>query len=143
MISAENFPTELAGLPAVHPVVTGPEAIQQLSELHGKDIGKVVNGYIAMYEQGDRQITLWISVSATEADADELLQIMNAKMPTTNVFTNQKTIEMNGKTYNYVSGMGMDNYYFAQGSRNYWVATNDPDSMGILEKVVETFIGGH
>ncbi|MHB1125826.1 MAG: hypothetical protein ACYC2T_02560 [Bacillota bacterium] len=142
-LSAEHFPTELVGMPAVHQVVTGEEAIQQLGELHGKDINKIVNGYIAMYEQGDRQITLWISQSATEEDANELFGIMDAKMPSSKVFTNYETVELNGNTYKYVSGIGMDNYYFVHGNDNYWVAIKDPDSMSVLEKVVETFIGGH
>ncbi|HEX3032099.1 MAG TPA: hypothetical protein VHS59_07640 [Bacillota bacterium] len=120
------LPEQISGLPLTA-LVSGPEAVSDISRMHGKGIA-VVEGYIARYTGGDREITLWVSVSASEAEAAALFRVMDAKMPASRVFTQRKVIKLDNKEVISVQGMGLSHFYWLQGKYNYWLATNDPAS---------------
>ncbi|GAW93744.1 hypothetical protein [Calderihabitans maritimus] len=136
-LNEDSFPQALAGMPLVH-LVTGEQAIAQISKLHGTNI-PIENGYIAMYRSEDRQAVLWISESATSEEAEELLKIMDEKMPGSSAFSNYTVKVIDGKTYYYVTGIGMHNYYYLKGNRVYWLGTNVEPAEDILKEAVKLF----
>ncbi len=135
-LTEEEFPKELAELPLNH-IITGDQAKAQISQLHGTDID-ITEGLVAMFGAPDdnRQIMMWISESSTKEDATKLLDIMNEKMLNNKVFSNFQEKELDGLTYYYVSGIGLDNYYYQKDKRLYWIGINDPNSEAILQQII-------
>lgn len=131
------IPEELAGLKLQHQM-SGEEAVQDISKLHGTNI-EVVNGYIAQYSDGRREAFLWISESKDEADAKMLLEAMDAKMPRSPVFGNHRTEEKGGRTYHYVDGAGMQNYYWQQDHLVVWIGVKggEEDTKAVLAATIE------
>ena len=136
-LTEEEFPKELAELPLAH-IITGDEAKTQISQLHGTDI-EITEGLVAMFgAPGDnRQMMMWISESATKEDATKLLDIMNEKMLSNKVFSNFQEKDLDGLTYYYVSGIGLDNYYYQKDKRLYWIGINDSNSEAILQQIID------
>lgn len=119
-------------------LVSGPEAMKQISKLHGTEIA-IKEGYIAIYENQSAQMILWISESAKEEEATMLLDIMDKKMPNSQVFKNYAKKEIDGNLVYYVFGMDMDNYYYQKGAKLYWVALNYPDKDYLIKKIHSKF----
>lgn len=133
----EMVPRELAGLKLQHEM-SGEEAVQDISKLHGTNI-EVVNGYIAQYSDGRREAILWISESKDEADAKLLLEAMDTKMPQSPVFGNHRKEERDGRTYHYVDGAGMQNYYWQQDHIVVWIGVKgtQEDTKTVLEATIK------
>ncbi len=138
-LTEEDFPKQLAGLPLVK-LSTGPDAVKSISRLHGTGID-VVRGIVAMYgsHDGSRQLMVWVSESRSKAEATKLLNIMDEKMPNSNAFSNYQVKILDGRTYYYVSGIGLDNYYYQKGKRLYWVAIKDNNPEATLLSIVDKF----
>ncbi len=113
-------PSRLGELSLTGPVVTGEEAKSQLDRLHGTGIA-IDDGFIASYGGGIQQAILWVSLSGTEGEAFQLLDIMDAKMPASRVFTGRRELRINGRPVFFVVGAGMDNYYWQQGKMVVWL----------------------
>lgn len=139
-LKAENFPHTLAGLELTGAPLTGPAAAEEISKLHGTDI-PVQNAYLAQYGKGEQKVFIWIAEGATVEEAGKLLLAMDQKMPTNKVFTDYRQVQGGGDTFYYVRGLGMDNYYFQDGRRVYWVAlANIPgDSFALVQQIRRTF----
>lgn len=136
-------PRELAGLELQHEM-SGEEAIQDISKLHGTDI-EVVNGYIAQYGDAAKEAVLWIAQARDENDAKGLLQAMDVKIPQSKVFGNRRVEEKNGGTYYYVDGAGMRNYYWQQGNLVVWIGVKDTsaDMEAVLAATVKALKQEH
>ncbi|MBO8168597.1 MAG: hypothetical protein H0Z35_05320 [Thermoanaerobacteraceae bacterium] len=136
-LSEEEFPKELAGMSLIK-LVTGEEAKRNISQLHGVEI-EVDKGLIAMFgaENGSRHMVIWVTESSNKAEATKLLQIMDEKMPDSKAFSNYQVKLLNGHTYYYVSGIGLDNYYYQKGRRLYWVGIKDKDPEQTLLSIVD------
>ncbi|WP_366923594.1 hypothetical protein MFMK1_000497 [Metallumcola ferriviriculae] len=138
-LNAEEFPAELAGMPRVE-LSVGPDAVKNISGLHGTDI-EIVEGLVAIYSTAkeDRQMIVWVSESRNKQEATKLLTIMDNMMPNSSAFSNYQVKILNGRTYYYVTGIGMDNYYYQKGKRLYWVAIKDKDPETVLLNIVDRF----
>ncbi|AVX20275.1 MULTISPECIES: hypothetical protein [Carboxydocella] len=132
---AELVPPQLAWLPRVK-LVSGPPAIQQIAMMHGKPL-QLAEGYIAIYQSGDSEIMLWLSVSNNEEEALKLFQQMDEKMPASQVFTGRQELKIKGQQVIRVEGMGQEHYYWVQGKYNYWVAANGVAGRQAVEELVE------
>lgn len=128
-------PEKIASLPKTQ-VVSGIEAIKQISRLHGKPI-VITQGYIAQYAAEGREITLWVSVSPSNQEGEELFRVMDEKMPNSKVFTNREVVKVKNKDVIKVLGMGQKHYYWVNGKYNYWVAINGMDAAPVLEEVMK------
>jgi hypothetical protein len=63
---------------------------------------------------------------------------MDDKMPSSKVFRNLMRMKTDGLDVAYVTGMGMDNYYFLDGKGNYWLAATGKDTVLLLKKLTKT-----
>lgn len=131
---AAAIPETLGGVSRTQ-LVTGPEAIRQISGMHGKGI-VFSEGYIATYEGGGKSLTLWISVSPSEESGKSLFEQMDAKMPQSKVFTNRQELDIKGEKVIKVLGMGQEHYYWLKGEKNYWVAVGGTDAIPVVEEVM-------
>jgi hypothetical protein len=115
---------------------SGEDAIKEIKRLHPKNFG-IIDGYVGEYtDLKGSKIQVWISVSESEEKAEELLYLMNENMANSNIFSNQRVEDINGKTVHRVDGMGMDHYYYNQGGMVVWIASD----YGVPKEVLEAFI---
>lgn len=135
-----SFPETIQGL-KLGEVVTGPQAMAMISQLHGTDI-KIKEGYIAVYGEEKSQITIWVSESNTRKEAEELFKIMDVKIKAAAdspkaPFTDRRVMTKEGKKVIAVKGMGMENYYYKSGTLVYWIAAGGVDPVKTLEETLE------
>ncbi len=136
-LSESSFPQTLAGM-SLAQVNTGEQAMVMISKLHGKDI-TIKQGFIAQYMSGSSQMTIWVSESNTEAEAVEMMRVMDEKMPASQVFKGRKEITAENQKVIYVTGMGQDHYYWQIGTEVYWIAVGGADSLQVLKDVIRSF----
>lgn len=141
-LTESSFPKTLQGLPLVQ-VVSGPQAMGMISELHGSSIA-IKQGYIAQYQGAQGQIMIWISESNNSSEAAQLFQIMDQKISQPSgksgqpPFTNRSELKIDGYKVIAVQGMGMENYYYQSGTKVFWVAAAGVNPMKTLEEVMKT-----
>lgn len=129
------IPESLGGVPRTQ-FMSGPEAIRQISGMHGTGIA-ISEGYIAMYEGGGKSLTLWVSISPSEGEAKELFEKMDTKMPGSRVFTDRQELTVKGQRVIKVLGMGQEHYYWLKGDKNYWVAVGGTDAVPVVEEIID------
>ncbi len=130
------FPTQLNGLPRTS-YVTGPEAVAEVSKLHGKDI-RVASAEIAAYGSGKEKVMIWVTVSASKSEAQALLGQMLARMEQSSAFSKPELLSIKNKAYFSTTGNGSHNYFYLRGTRIYWVSLQVPVDkiMGVMSFVV-------
>lgn len=129
-----SVPEKIAALTRTE-FISGPEAIQQIAMMHGKNI-TLYDGHIAIYKSGSSEVTLWISVSPSRAEGEGLFQLMDEKMPASEVFKNRQEVEIRSRKVVKVDGMGQEHYYWVSGEYNYWVAVAGTDGKTIVEDLM-------
>ena len=135
------FPQEIMGMKLAN-LISGEQAKQSVSGLHGLDI-KLKEAYIATYqdEKGSSAI-VWISESNNVAEAKQLFDVMDQKMPNNTFFTNYERKDYKGLDvcYVYWPKMNMHDFYYLIDDKNYWVAvTTDKDQYLFLDEVLQKF----
>lgn len=133
-LGVESFPHQIGSMEMTGPVISGQEAIDQISKLHGLPI-ELADGYIATYAGQSQMMQLWISVSNSEEEAAQLIKLMDEKMPQNQVFSNYRVIEIDGKPYYYVTGIGMEHVYYQSGKKAVWIGIQS-QVPGALENAV-------
>jgi len=114
----QPFPGEIAGLHLVRGV-TGEEALAEVRQLHGKEVG-LVSGWVAQY-QG--RATVWVGQAESEAQAAQLLQAMTQRIGVGNpVFSGLERREVEGQEVFSVVGQGQRHYYYQRGRLVIWLA---------------------
>lgn len=136
-----EFPQEIQGIKQSE-VVSGPPAIAMISKLHGTDI-VIREGYIANYEGDGSQITIWVSESGSQKEADQLFDVMDRKIEAAASspgapFKDRREFTRNGKKVIEVKGMGMYNYFYKSDIRVYWTAVGGTDSLKALDDIMKT-----
>ncbi|RJQ38208.1 MAG: hypothetical protein C4550_07005 [Nitrospiraceae bacterium] len=129
-----NVPEKIASLPRTE-FISGPEAIQQIAMMHGKNIS-LDEGHIAKYKSGGTEVTIWISVSPSREEGEELFRLMDEKMPASKVFKNRQEVEIRSRKVVKVDGMGQEHYYWVSGKYNYWVAVAGTDGKTIVDDLM-------
>ncbi len=142
-----DFPEQLGGM-SLEQTVSGPQAIEMISQLHGTGIS-IRQGYITSYAGSQGKIMIWVSESNTPEEAEELFDIMDRKIIEANSaggsasggppFTDRRTMTRDGIDVVAVKGMGMENYYYRIGSLVFWIAVPGPDPVQILEEAIDKF----
>ena len=99
----------------------GLDAVENITQLHGKDFA-LTDGAVGVYGQTG-EATLWVSVSASKADAAELVIDMRDK-----IFEGNSPFEavgeesMGGRMVYELVGFGQAHFYFQSGGQVIWVA---------------------
>lgn len=137
-VPEELFPASIAEMIRVDSL-SGESAIESVSQLHGTNIN-VSTAYIASYQGLDNQsMSIWYSEAKNEKDAKALFQVMDEKMPNSQVFKNLQTIKINNMEFRSVTGMDLQHYYWQTGKRVIWIAIGAPDSSSVLKQVAPLY----
>ena len=130
-------PRSLGGL-QLGQTITGPEAVAQMSKLHGKGVG-VVDGYIAHYQGPSGGAVLYVGQTASEGDAALLLKQMEERIGAGNqYFTNLKATTVGGvKIFSVLSGK-QTHYFWQAGDLVNWIGfdQDDPDALAAAVKAI-------
>lgn len=136
-LESARLPQSLAGLPLAT-VTYGSEAVQAISNLHGKDFQLK---YGAMGDYGtDRQATLWVAGFADRTTAVQTVFQMHEKiaqgnspfMPTDEKLIGERTVYV-------LDGMGQTHFYFQSGSQVIWLAANSDLSESALQQTLRFY----
>lgn len=133
-----NMPESVAGMRLVKHV-EGRDAVSQMDQLHGTDIG-VTDGYTAEYAGAGQRLMVWYGRTRNEAAAAELLRMMTEKIGAGNpTFTGLQVMTLEGKTvYSVKSGDG-SHYYYRSGDAVVWVAIQSPQPSSIAAEALRNF----
>jgi hypothetical protein len=115
------LPADLAGLPLTA-WIDGDRAKVQTEQLHGKGLGQGFDeawiGHYGLEGEG----TLWVSRSASVADAQTLMDRMTVSIEKgTSPFTNLAIAEVDAVPVASLDGMGQKHYYFLVATDLYWL----------------------
>ncbi len=129
------LPRSLAGLRATDGV-TGPEAVQQVSQLHGADF-PIVSAEIATYEGSGGTVTVWVARSADEAGAADMTGRMAERISEGgSPFDPPRPLA--GERGVWVThGMGQVHYFFARGDAVWWLSADPGVAREALARVLE------
>lgn len=122
---AQGIPQKL-GAVILTEAVTGQEAIDDMSMLHGKDVG-LTGGWVGHYQSRG---TAFVGETVDETGAAQLLEAMVARIGAGNrVFTNLKSTQIDGQKLYFVTGQGQNHYFYQKGNKVIWLAlpTNKPE----------------
>jgi len=128
------LPRAVAGM-SLLATSTGRQAINEIESLHGQDF-TLTDGARGSY--GDNgEVTLWVSASATESGATQLLIAMRDKIAEGNSpFELIGEKDMDGRTVYQLEGMGQTHYFFPSGNLVIWLASNHDLARQALEQVL-------
>lgn len=111
-------PEQIAGLKLVK-LLSGQEAVADMSRLHGKDVG-LTGGWVGYYEA---KAIIWNGETQTEAQAYQLTEAMTRRIAAGNeVFTDLQQTRIDSTVVFSVVGMGQKHYYFQRGNKVVWIA---------------------
>lgn len=131
--------------------VSGSQALNQVSQLHGMNIelaGAIVAEYshnFNPYHRNDEKVSVWIGKTNTIAEAVDLLnrmyqgiQIGKGSTP----FSNATKLTVDGHEVFQVEGPGGKHYFYAIGDpepRVVWLTISSPNADGILREALKSF----
>ncbi len=138
-LDAKLFPQQLAGMTLAN-AITGSQAEQAISQLHGTDI-KIQNPVVAMYQgNGNDQMVIYYSEAQTEQDAAKLFKAMDDKVPSSKAFQNYKSVKIDGREYKSVtSSDGMQHFYWVSSKRVMWVGIIAANAVDVLKQVAPLY----
>lgn len=110
----------------------GEIAMNEVIGLHGNNPDvKIENAYIANYRSSSAsKAKFWVSESKTRGEAGSLLESMNRGVGKTGMFSESKTMTIEGVTVYFVSGkpeLGLYHYFYAKDKRVIWIQVDNPD----------------
>lgn len=122
--------------------IDGPEALAQITELHGIDI-ELVSAYIADYAYGNERATVWVSVTESSAAGAELtrrmfLAIEDGGSP----FSNPRRLSIAVREVFQVDGPGGEHFFYnpvESGEDVVWLSVEAVDALAIMEEALRIF----
>jgi len=115
---SDRIPPQISGLRLTR-VMTGQEALAQLTQLHGQELG-LTGGYVAYYERG---ATVWVGDTGSDQQAEGLISLMVQKIGAGNkVFANLRVVTIGRTDLHSVDGQGQQHFFYAMGKATVWVA---------------------
>lgn len=113
--------------------ITGPEAVAQMEQLHGKGIG-VTGGYLAQYKGPTGSMMVWVGKTDTAANAEKLLVLMTEKIRAGNqTFSAPVELKIEGATVYRTAGGGAQNYYYQMGNKVVWLTVSSSQSDSLVK----------
>jgi hypothetical protein len=111
----------------------GATAQWMIDQLHGRGVTPREN-IIGLYEGGGVRAALYVSGYADAAEADVVNRSMARRIGERNaVFVGLAELHTGGRMVSACTGMGQTHYFFASGSRLYWLAVDPPAAQRALE----------
>ncbi|MBI2954550.1 MAG: hypothetical protein HYY30_09570 [Chloroflexi bacterium] len=122
---AQGIPQKLGAVTLID-ALTGQKAIDDMSMLHGKDVG-LTGGWVGQYQARG---TAYVGETVDEEVAAQLLDAMVARIGAGNrVFTGLRSAQVDGQKVYFVTGLGQNHYFYQKGNKVIWLAlpTNKPE----------------
>jgi hypothetical protein len=127
-------PRSLAGM-SLAQLIAGPEAVSQMSKLHGKGVG-VVDGYIAHYQGSGGGAVLYVGRMGSVENAVALNQQMVDRIAVGNpMFTDLSSLTVEGTEVFKVRSGPESHYFWREGELINWIGF-DRDSPAALAEAV-------
>ena len=124
-VTPDAIPETLGALKLVRSM-QGTEALREFSGLHNNEF-PLTGGYRADYSDGAHTATLWVAQTSDSAAAAALTNDMAKKISAGNaMFQNLQALSINGRQLFVADGQGQQHYFFANGNRVVWLATDPP-----------------
>ncbi|NIM95571.1 MAG: hypothetical protein GTO18_17880 [Anaerolineales bacterium] len=132
-----SLPETLGDHPLVY-AVYGQEAIDQVSQLHGKGF-PLTSGAVGSYgNQND--LTAWIANAESSSAASELVAAMELKISQNSTpFETLGKFNKSGTTIFELVGMGQRHFYFQVGSLVIWIAAEPTIAGQALSDMLEAY----
>lgn len=130
-------PRSLAGL-SLTQVVAGPEAVSQMSKLHGKGVG-VVDGYVAHYQGAAGGAVLYVGEMGSVENAVALNRQMEERIAAGNpYFTDLKPLVVEGMQLFSVRSGAETHYFWQAGPLINWIGfdRDDPAALAVAVATV-------
>ncbi|MEK7809854.1 MAG: hypothetical protein AAB571_12330 [Chloroflexota bacterium] len=116
-----SVPEAVAGV-QVTQKISGADAVTEVTLVHGKEF-PMTSGVIAIY--GDSAATVWVSSSAQNTIAAQMVQAMTNKIAEgRSPFTSPQARQLNGRRVYELSGMGQQHFYFQSGKLVIWLTAD-------------------
>jgi hypothetical protein len=114
----------------------GATAQQMIDHLHGRGVTPREN-LIGRYEGGAERAALYVSGYADAAEAEGVDGDMARRIGEGNaVFVGFAELRIAGRVVSVCTGMGQTHYFFASGSRLYWLAVDPSVDRQALESLL-------
>jgi len=127
-------PESLASL-RLSNVVTGPQALQEFAQLHGRDFD-LLNGYVAHY--GDSAI-LWVGQARDVTIAFALVEQMTQRINEgRSPFSLPQKMQVATRTIYATVGLGQQHYYFQANEKVVWLAVDAAKASEVLHAALST-----
>ncbi len=123
--SAPGVPQKLGGVNLVD-ALTGQEAVEDMSMLHGKGVG-LVGGWVGHYQSKG---IAFVGEAVDEKGAAQLLEAMVQRIGAGNAtFRNLRDSVIDGQKAYSVTGQGQNHYFYQKGNKVIWLTlpTNKPE----------------
>ena len=136
-VTKPTLPEQVAG-EQLFSQVEGGAAVEEINQMHGKDFG-LTDGARGSYGTNN-EIIIWVSGSASEADAAQLVKEMRDKIAEGNSPFEPIGEELiDGRTVYELEGWGQMHYYFQSGNQVIWLAANPDLAEDALTEVLEYY----
>lgn len=127
-------PKQLASL-SLAQVITGPDAVAQMSKLHGKGVG-VVDGYIAHYQGANGGAVLYVGQMGSAENASTLAKQMEARIGAGNQhFTGLKSLQVEGTKVFTVRSGPETHYFWKSEDLVNWIGFDMDDPLALAAAV--------
>ena len=114
-----EIPRSLGGMSLSGDVMMGEAAVNEMRQLHGRDVG-MVGGWVAHYQ---RNATVYVGEISDEESAVKLLEAMVSRIGAGNaVFKDLQRARFEGQELYSVFGLGQNHYFYQKGSKVIWLA---------------------
>ncbi|MCL5962641.1 MAG: hypothetical protein M1358_25575, partial [Chloroflexi bacterium] len=123
--SPSAIPQKLGAVTLLN-AVTGQDALNNLSELHGKGVG-ITGGWVGHYQA---RATVWVGEATDEKGAVQLLDAMVSRISAGNAtFRDLRSAIVATQQVYSVTGLGQNHYFYQKGNKVIWLAlpTNKPE----------------
>lgn len=138
-LNKDGVPANL-GVLALTQTMTGTEALAEFSQLHGESFD-LAGGYMAHYEGGGKQATLWVAIAKDPAAADSLRDQMAQKIGTNNpMFQDLQQLNIAGRPLYSAVGQGQQHFFYSSNDKVIWLAADPsqaPDALHSLWSAVK------
>lgn len=132
-----TLPEQVAGK-ALAAQVMGLSAVDEINQMHGKDFN-LSDGARGSYG-ANNEVIIWVSGSASEADATQLVIDMKNKIAEGNSpYEPLGEEQISGRAVYLLEGMGKMHYYFQSGDQVIWLAANPDLAEDALDQALEFY----
>ena len=122
-------------------LLSGKEGLAAVEQLHGQALGAGLDAaWVAQYGKAS-EVTLWLSRSVEQEDAQALFERMTNKIAEGNSpFTGLKPMADSRLGGYELDGMGQKHFYFVTGNELYWLAVNPGLARSVLADLMESSV---